>query len=170
MGLFLTAISESLAVLSNVVWISNVSPGYFTKVLLIVNRNINHKNLMAVNQQFSDIVILRENKKPLLKLLLLVSVYSYLALPGFSKGMFFCFFAGRDVFVLAPTGMGKVCIGSLLLLLSFKRLDCIQSLCFQLPAIWAKAGVTLVISPLCGKHKGTCLVLNVELITVRCQL
>ena len=107
MGLFLTAISESLAVLSNVVWISNVSPGYFTKVLLIVNRNINHKNLMAVNQQFSDIVILRENKRPLLKLLLLVSVYSYLALPGFSKGMFFCFFCRAGCICPCSYGNGK---------------------------------------------------------------
>jgi len=36
----------------------------------------------------------------------------HLALPGFSKGMSFCLDTGRDVFVLAPTGMGKVCIGS----------------------------------------------------------
>lgn len=77
---------------------------------------------------------------------------------------------GRDVFVLAPTGMGKVRIGSLLFLSSCKYLDCMQSLCFQLPAVMAKAGVTLVISPLCGKHKGTCLSLTVKLTTVCRQL
>jgi len=57
--------------------------------------------------QFSGTATSRANKKQLSRLLLLVST----CIPRL------CFelwgtFIGQDVFVLAPTGMGKVCIGS----------------------------------------------------------
>ncbi|KAL1745795.1 P-loop containing nucleoside triphosphate hydrolase protein [Schizophyllum fasciatum] len=58
-------------------------------------------------------------------------VFGYPSFRGKQKEAVEAAMQGDDVFVLAPTGMGK-------------------SLCFQVPAIAAPCGVTLVVSPLLG--------------------
>ncbi|KAF9448718.1 ATP-dependent DNA helicase [Macrolepiota fuliginosa MF-IS2] len=61
----------------------------------------------------------------------LYQVFGHSTFKGKQKDIVQAAVAGQDVFVLAPTGMGK-------------------SLCFQLPAVMARSGITLVISPLCS--------------------
>ncbi|KAJ3984390.1 ATP-dependent DNA helicase [Lentinula detonsa] len=60
---------------------------------------------------------------------ILTTTFGHSDYKGKQKGIIEAAVAGRDVFVLAPTGMGK-------------------SLCFQIPAAADKSGMTLVISPL----------------------
>lgn len=60
---------------------------------------------------------------------ILKHVFGYQSYKGKQKEIVEAAVRGQDVFVLAPTGMGK-------------------SLCFQIPALAADSGVTLVVSPL----------------------
>ncbi|KAJ2936451.1 hypothetical protein H1R20_g643, partial [Candolleomyces eurysporus] len=64
----------------------------------------------------------------------LTSTFKYSSYKGKQKEIVEAAVLGNDVFVLAPTGMGK-------------------SLCFQVPALAAKSGVTVVVSPLLSLMK-----------------
>ncbi|KAL1676897.1 P-loop containing nucleoside triphosphate hydrolase protein [Schizophyllum commune] len=63
-----------------------------------------------------------------------LTVFGYPSFRGKQKEAVEAAVEGQDVFVLAPTGMGK-------------------SLCFQVPAVAAACGVTLVVSPLLALMK-----------------
>ncbi|RXW24089.1 hypothetical protein EST38_g1747 [Candolleomyces aberdarensis] len=64
----------------------------------------------------------------------LTSTFKYSSYKGKQKEIVEAAVSGSDVFVLAPTGMGK-------------------SLCFQVPALAVKSGVTVVVSPLLSLMK-----------------
>ncbi|KAI0064084.1 ATP-dependent DNA helicase [Artomyces pyxidatus] len=62
------------------------------------------------------------------------NVFGYTEYKGMQKEIFEAAMRGEDVLVVAPTGMGK-------------------SVCFQVPAIAAESGVTIVVSPLLALMK-----------------
>ncbi|TFK33046.1 P-loop containing nucleoside triphosphate hydrolase protein [Crucibulum laeve] len=64
----------------------------------------------------------------------LTKIFGHLAYKGKQKEIVEAAVSGADVFVLAPTGMGK-------------------SLCFQVPAVAQKSGITIVVSPLLALMK-----------------
>ncbi|KAF8895592.1 P-loop containing nucleoside triphosphate hydrolase protein [Infundibulicybe gibba] len=78
---------------------------------------------------------------------ILVKIFGHSEYKGKQKQIVEAAVSGTDVFVVAPTGMGK-------------------SLCFQVPAIAAKDGVTIVVSPLLALMKNQVTSLREKNITV----
>ncbi|KAL1950638.1 hypothetical protein VTO73DRAFT_5762 [Trametes versicolor] len=80
----------------------------------------------------------------------LLEIFGHSEFRGRQKEIVEAAVLGSDVLVIAPTGMGKVWLWTSV---HWTALIRVQSLCFQIPAVAAENGVTVVVSPLLALMK-----------------